>query len=399
MFVFEWGVRAVEPKRRDLFEITGWPCSEDQRIISDIGMSIGSALAPKAGIIELSFKRQSPLSRVACAMYEALVRAMSGRQVVMGRVTVNRGIRMTIARVAAAAGLMLGLTFMVSSALAQPAPSQPAPAAAPATPGAAPADAQPAAPGTEPAPPAIGPDGLPITPAPDAAAPAAPAAAAPAEEEPKGPDITPITMFIHASIVVQVVMTLLMLWSVITWALMFSKLSFFSGIRGSSDRFVQAFRNAGSLQDAGKAASKNFRNNPLGRMLIAAVDEIGAGKKNVTSRVAQRMGIVQAEVGEELSSGMGIFATVGSIAAFVGLFGTVWGIMNSFIGIAQTQTTNLAVVAPGIAEALFATGIGLFAAVPAVIFYNMFARRIGAYQTRMDNFASEVLVRVSREFE
>jgi biopolymer transport protein ExbB len=111
------------------------------------------------------------------------------------------------------------------------------------------------------------------------------------------------------------------------------------------------------------------------------------------------MGIVQAEVGEELSGGMGIFATVGSIAAFVGLFGTVWGIMNSFIGIAQTQTTNLAVVAPGIAEALFATGIGLFAAVPAVIFYNMFARRIGAYQTRMDNFANEVLVRVAREHE
>jgi biopolymer transport protein ExbB len=73
--------------------------------------------------------------------------------------------------------------------------------------------------------------------------------------------------------------------------------------------------------------------------------------------------------------------------------------MNSFIGIAQTQTTNLAVVAPGIAEALFATGIGLFAAVPAVIFYNMFARRIGSYQTRMDNFASEVLVRVAREYE
>ena len=320
----------------------------------------------------------------------------------MGLVTVNRGNRMTIARVAAAAGLMLGLTF-VGTALAQPAtqPSQPAPAAAPAQPGAAPATDPAAAPGTEPAPPAIGPDGLPVTPAPDAAAPATdPAAAAPAaEEEAKGPDITPVSMFLHASIVVQVVMTLLMAWSVITWALMFSKLSFFSGIRGTSDRFVQAFRNAGSLQDAAKTASKSFRNNPMARMIIAAVDELGAGKKNAASRVGARMGIVQAEVGEELSSGMGIFATVGSISAFVGLFGTVWGIMNAFIGIAQTQTTNLAVVAPGIAEALFATGIGLFAAVPAVIFYNMFARRIGAYQTRMDNFANEVSVRVAREFE
>ena len=122
-----------------------------------------------------------------------------------------------------------------------------------------------------------------------------------------------------------------------------------------------------------------------------------AGKKGATSRVQARMGIVQAEAGEMLSSGMGIFATVGSISAFVGLFGTVWGIMNSFIGIAQSQTTNLAVVAPGIAEALFATAIGLFAAIPAVIFYNMFARRIGAYSTRMENFASEILVKIARE--
>jgi biopolymer transport protein ExbB len=207
-------------------------------------------------------------------------------------------------------------------------------------------------------------------------------------------------MFLEASIVVQAVMVLLMAWSVVTWTILFSKLSYFSGLNSSSNRFLQSFRGAGSLTDAAKAAGKNFRSNPLAKMLIAAADEIGVGKKGgLSTRVAQRMGIVQAEVGEDLSSGMGIFATVGSIAAFVGLFGTVWGIMNSFIGIAEKQTTNLAIVAPGIAEALFATGIGLFAAVPAVIFYNMFARRIGAYQTRMDNFASEVLVRVAREFE
>lgn len=301
---------------------------------------------------------------------------------------------MTIARVAAAAGLMLGLTLMVSVAMAQPAPAPAQPAAAP---GAAPAD--PAAPGTdpaaEPAPPGVGADGLPTDGT--ATAPAPEAAAAPAEEE-KGDKITPVKMFLEASIVVQAVMTLLMLWSVITWAIMISKFSFFSGLNGTTNRFLSAFRSAGSLQDAAKAASRNFKSNPLAKMLIAAADELSAGKKgNASGRVAQRMAIVQAETGEELASGMGIFATVGSIAAFVGLFGTVWGIMNSFIGIAETQTTNLAVVAPGIAEALFATGIGLFAAVPAVIFYNMFARRIGSYQTRMDNFANEVAVRVARE--
>lgn len=207
-------------------------------------------------------------------------------------------------------------------------------------------------------------------------------------------------MFLGATIVVQVVIVLLVLWSVVTWAIMISKLSFFSGLNGTSSRFLNAFRSAGSVADAGKVASRNFKNNPLGRMAIVAADELATGKKgSAAGRVQQRMSIVQAEVGEELSSGMGIFATVGSIAAFVGLFGTVWGIMNSFIGIAETQTTNLAVVAPGIAEALFATAFGLFAAVPAVIFYNMFARRIGAFQTRMDNFANEVAVRVSREVE
>jgi len=318
----------------------------------------------------------------------------------MRSVTVNRGNRMTIARVAAAAGLMLGVTMMVATAWAQPTtqPSpQPAPGAeAPATP---PATDPAAAPGTEPAPPEIGPDGLPVAPATDPTAVAPPPEAVPVEE-PKGPSITPVKMFLDASIVVQVVMVLLMAWSVVTWALMFSKLAFFSGLNGSTNRFLSAFRSAGSLTDAAKTAGKNHRGNAMAKMLIAAADEIGTGKKaGLSTRVAQRMGIVQNEVGEELSSGMGIFATVGSIAAFVGLFGTVWGIMNSFIGIAETQTTNLAVVAPGIAEALFATGIGLFAAVPAVIFYNMFARRIGAFQTRMDNFASEVLVRVAREHE
>ncbi len=308
---------------------------------------------------------------------------------------------MTIARVAAAAGLMLGLTLMVSVAMAQPAPApatQPASGATPAQPGAAPATDPAAAPAGEPAPPAIGPDGLPIAPT-DGTAPATPPAEAAAPEEPKV-DITPVSMFIGATIVVQVVIVLLVLWSVVTWAIMISKLSYFSGLNGTSNRLLNAFRSAGSVQDAGKAAARNFKNNPLGKMAIAAAEELGAGKKgSAGGRVAQRMAIVQAEVGEELSSGMGIFATVGSIGAFVGLFGTVWGIMNSFIGIAQTQTTNLAVVAPGIAEALFATAFGLFAAVPAVIFYNMFARRIGAYQTRMDNFANEVSVRVARETE
>jgi biopolymer transport protein ExbB len=228
---------------------------------------------------------------------------------------------MTIARAMAASGLMLGIILMATAAMAQPAtqPAQPqpgAPAAAPATdPAAEPA------PG-EPPPPAIGPDGLPIAPAAEAT-PAAPAPA-PVEEEKKVKEITLVSMVLGASLVVKIVMAMLVLWSVATWTILISKLLFFSGLNGSSDRFLQAFRNAGSLPDAAKGPGRSFRNNALAKMLLAAADEIGTGKKNnLSSRVAQRMGIVQAEVGETLSSGMGVFATVGSIAAIVGLFGTV----------------------------------------------------------------------------
>jgi biopolymer transport protein ExbB len=220
--------------------------------------------------------------------------------------------------------------------------------------------------------------------------------------------ITPVSMFMGATVVVQVVIVWLIAASILTWALLFSKLTYFSGLNGKTDSFLKAFRGASSIEDAAKVGQRSYRDNPLALMLAAAADEIklsasgklsGEQRQHLLNRIAQRMNIAQAEQQEELGTGMGIFATVGSISAFVGLFGTVWGIMNSFIGIAQKQTTNLAVVAPGIAEALFATAFGLFAAVPAVVFYNIFARRISAYSTRMDNFSNEVLVRLGRQLD
>ncbi len=106
-----------------------------------------------------------------------------------------------------------------------------------------------------------------------------------------------------------------------------------------------------------------------------------------------------AAVGRHMGRGNGYLATIGAISPFVGLFGTVWGIMNSFIGIAQTQTTNLAVVAPGIAEALLATAIGLFAAIPAVVIYNIFARMIGSYKASLGDVAAQVLLLQSRDLD
>lgn len=221
--------------------------------------------------------------------------------------------------------------------------------------------------------------------------------------------ITPVSMFLKADIVVQSIMTMLLISSVVTWTILFGKLSYFSSLNRRTDKFLQDFRNANRLQDAVKNVPARDARNPLVQMLKAAVHEYdvtmsqgaasGEKREHLTQRISAVMSIAQSSGSQDLGSGMGIFATVGSIAPFVGLLGTVWGIMNSFIGIANTNTTNLAVVAPGIAEALFATAIGLFAAIPAVIFYNIFSRKIASYNTRLDNFAGELLTRVSRQLD
>jgi biopolymer transport protein ExbB len=291
---------------------------------------------------------------------------------------------------------------------AQPAPGQPT-----ITP---PASATGPAGGEEPAPPppALGPDGAPVVPPADPAAAAPPAeAAAPAAAEGEKPkdgvhDMSPLGMFMMATVVVKLVMIALVLASILTWALLISKWLSMAGLNSSTNRVLRDFRDSKSLQDAAGKLSRSAAATPAGRMLLAAADELRASGGNVstgekrdhlTSRISARMSIAQAESNQEIGGGMQIFATTGSISPFVGLFGTVYGIMNSFIGIAQSQTTNLAVVAPGIAEALFATAIGLFAAIPAVIFYNYFAREITAYNTRLDNFSGEVLVRLSRQLD
>ena len=345
-------------------------------------------------------------------------------------------------RLLTATGLAVALAFSASIAQAQPAGQAAKPEAAPAAQsGAAPAAsaakpeaapvAQSAAPtvtppasATGPAeeapppPPALNPDGSPAAdpnapPADPNAAPVVPPADASAAAEGEKPkegelhDMSPYGMFMQATIVVKIVMVALVLASIVTWALLISKWLSMAGLSSSTNRVLRDFRDSKSLQDAAGKLSRSAAATPAGRMLLAAADELrasgaastGEKRDHLTSRISARMAIAQAESNQDIGSGMQIFATTGSISPFVGLFGTVYGIMNSFIGIAQSQTTNLAVVAPGIAEALFATAIGLFAAIPAVIFYNYFARSITAYNTRLDNFSGEVLVRLSRQLD
>jgi biopolymer transport protein ExbB len=223
--------------------------------------------------------------------------------------------------------------------------------------------------------------------------------------------LTPIQMFLDAEPVVKVVMIGLLLCSVFSWTMLVTKLLEFRSLNKTSDGFLEAFRGARSINDMAKiATSEEFEGNPMADMAAAAAQEVelsrqaglqitGEHRDSTISRAASAVSAVQAGLAKRLSAGMTFLASVGSSGPFIGLFGTVYGIMTSFIGIANTNTTNLAVVAPGIAEALLATGIGLFAAIPSVIFYNYFQTRISAYGARTEGFVAELMNAISRQLD
>ncbi len=223
--------------------------------------------------------------------------------------------------------------------------------------------------------------------------------------------LTPVTMFLDATPVAKAVMIGLALASILSWTLLITKLFEFGALNRTTDRFLEAFRGARSIADMGRiATSEEFEGNPMADMAAAAAQEVelsrqaglqvsGAHRDSTISRASTAVGAVQASLAKRLSSGMQFLASLGSSGPFIGLFGTVFGIMVSFIGIANTNTTNLAVVAPGIAEALLATGLGLFAAIPSVIFYNYFQTRISAYGTRSEGFVAELLNAISRQLD
>ena len=223
--------------------------------------------------------------------------------------------------------------------------------------------------------------------------------------------LTPIQMFLDAEPVVKVVMIGLLLCSVLSWTMLVTKLLEFRSLNKTSDGFLEAFRGARSIADMGRiATAEEFEGNPMADMAAAAAQEVelsrqaglqvaGAHRDSTIVRAQTAVGAVQASLAKRLSSGMQFLASLGSSGPFIGLFGTVFGIMVSFIGIANTNTTNLAVVAPGIAEALLATGLGLFAAIPSVIFYNYFQTRISAYGTRSEGFVAELMNAISRQLD
>lgn len=217
-------------------------------------------------------------------------------------------------------------------------------------------------------------------------------------------DLSVWGMYTHADIVVKAVMIGLILASIVTWAIFFSKGADMLGRQRRLKREQALLADVRSLDEANEKAVA-FGTGSLSLQLIQEAQNelaLSAGSEDnegIKDRTRFRLERRVAAVGRRMGRGNGYLATIGAISPFVGLFGTVWGIMNSFIGIAQTQTTNLAVVAPGIAEALLATAIGLVAAIPAVVIYNVFARVIGGYKASLGDTAAQVLLLQSRDLD
>ena len=215
-------------------------------------------------------------------------------------------------------------------------------------------------------------------------------------------DLSPWGMYLDADPVVKAVLIGLALASVVTWTVWVAKtieiflakrdvgaaVDKLSGMRSIAEGMERLAGVEGEVREFVEAAEAEQR---------LSVDS--PQPERVEGRIASRLERIEAAYGRRISRGTGVLATIGATAPFVGLFGTVWGIMNSFIGISKAHTTNLAVVAPGIAEALLATAFGLVAAIPAVVIYNAFARMIASYRAQLGDASAEVLRLVSRDLE
>lgn len=203
-------------------------------------------------------------------------------------------------------------------------------------------------------------------------------------------ELTIFYLFMRADIIVKAVMAILLFMSVWSWAVAIEKWLQFRKASAQARRFEDDFWAGGSVDELANRYARNPK-DPFSRVFAAAVRDWDSFS------VAKSGG---AEANRELTrmeQGLGILAIVGSSAPFIGLFGTVWGIMNSFRSIAASRDTNLAVVAPGIAEALFATGLGLVAAIPAVIFFNTLSSQLASYAVKLEGFVDDLSALAGRE--
>ncbi|WP_425105775.1 tonB-system energizer ExbB [Ancylobacter sp.] len=212
-------------------------------------------------------------------------------------------------------------------------------------------------------------------------------------------DLSPWGMFMAADWVVKAVMIGLAFASVVTWTVWLAKTMELAVAKGRLRRALKGYLASATLEEARRVDPRG----PAGAMLRATDLELKRSGPLPADGIKERVSIsltrIEVAAGRAITRGTGLLATIGATAPFVGLFGTVWGIMNSFIGISKAQTTNLAVVAPGIAEALLATAIGLVAAIPAVVIYNHFSRQVSGYRVLMGDASAEVLRLLSRDLD
>jgi len=221
-------------------------------------------------------------------------------------------------------------------------------------------------------------------------------------------DMSPLALFLAADIVVKLVMLGLIAASVVSWAIILERSRRIAAINTQAKAFEAWFWKADSLDALYEPASK--ATHPSARLFVAGMNEwrrsilnLRAGalvdRDGVRSRLMSVLGVAIARELDDLGDRLNVLATIGSVAPFVGLFGTVWGIMRAFGAIASSQNTSLGVVAPGIAEALFATALGLFAAIPAVIGYNRLLHGLGRLEARLSAFAEEFHGLLSRQLD
>jgi biopolymer transport protein TolQ len=218
--------------------------------------------------------------------------------------------------------------------------------------------------------------------------------------------ISIMKMFLDASLVVQAVMILLLLASIWCWAIIVDKVIRFKKLRKQADRFEEMFWSGRSIEEVYRKVGTQPQ-DPMSAIFGAAMREWtlssqkGSGVKSagLQARVERVMTLTLTREMDDLEKYMGFLASTGSTAPFVGLFGTVWGIMTSFNAIACSKNTSLAVVAPGIAEALFATALGLVAAIPAVLAYNKLSHELARYGQRLESFVGEFSAILSRQID
>ena len=289
----------------------------------------------------------------------------------------------TIVVAVVAAVLILPVPVLAQTAPAATSPSPTAPQPAPATPATNPAAAPAVAPAVD----------SPVT---------AQASNSPDFALKLPRDLSPWGMFMAADIVVKAVMIGLAFASVLTWTIWFAKALELMFARRRLHAAIDRLAHAKSWSEAN--VRTKGRDVGVAAMLRATDAELrmsadAHSATGIKERIASRLERLEAAAGRQMIRGTGILATIGATAPFVGLFGTVWGIMTSFQAIAVSKNTNLAVVAPGIAEALFATALGLLAAIPAVIFYNKFNSEVARHAARLEGFADEFSAILSRQID